>query len=68
MSAGSMLTLVEAAIEALLSDRPVERYSIAGISVEYSNLTELMNLRERLRREIAARNRNPIQLGDLRGR
>jgi len=68
-TASELLTKVETTIENRLDGgTAVENYSIDGLSVQRMPLNDLMDLRDRLRREVAAGNRSPFQFADLSGR
>ena len=53
VSKQDMLDNVENAINARISGGTVQSYSIGGRNLQYIPLTELMKLRDQLRREIA---------------
>ena len=48
-----MLDNVDNAINARLNGGAVQAYSIGGRNIQYSPLSELMKLRDQLRREVA---------------
>ena len=62
----TLLASLETAIEARLAGRPVDAYTIHGVNVQYTDLAQLYDLRDRLRRELAGQNRNRFNLADLR--
>jgi len=49
-----MLENVETAINARLTGGAVQSYSIAGRNLQYISLSELMSLRDKLKKEIAS--------------
>jgi len=69
MSTATLLTAVEAQIEELLTS-PVEEYRSAGSAanqnVRRRSLPELMNMRDRLRAELAAQNQGVFSVADVR--
>ena len=50
-----MLANVETAINARLTGGAVQSYSIGGRNLQYIQMTELIKLRDQLRKEIAGR-------------
>lgn len=60
-----LLDAVNTAIESLVSGRPVARYSIGGVSLQYLSLQELQDFRSKLQRELTAQNRDPVSYADL---
>lgn len=60
-----MLTAVESAITARLGGVPLVSMTKGGVSYENETLDSLFNIRDRLRRELAAQNTGLFLLADV---
>ena len=58
VSAQVMLDNIEAAINARLTGGAVQSYSIGGRNLQYISLSELRQMRDQLKREIASQTPN----------
>jgi hypothetical protein len=67
MSAGTRVAALEAAIDAFVAGGCLHSYTADGVTVTRENLRELMDARDRLRREVAATKVRGVQFADLRG-
>jgi len=65
-SASELLSVVENAINSLLSNRPIQSYSIGDRNIRYLSLKELYELRRQLQAEVAAENGQLITYPDFR--
>lgn len=52
-TATELLTKVEAWITARLDGRPIDGYTVHGVTVRYPKVSELMDLRTKLKKEAA---------------